>query len=137
MIFRYILYIIVQCTWGLMQTLIGFAFFLINIKRPHSFYKGCIETRWKKRRQGMSLGLFIFVGSDPDVDDVRSHEYGHTVQSLALGPFYIIVCIISVIWANLPYFVNKRLNKNIPYTACFVEKNASRLGEKFTGVKAI
>lgn len=137
MSFRYFLYILVQCTWGIIQTLIGFVFFLINAKCPHTFYKGCIETRWKKHRQGMSLGLFIFVGSDPDMDDVRSHEYGHTIQSLVLGPFYLIVCVISVTWANLPYFVKKRRKKNIPYNSCFVEKNASRLGEHFTGVKAI
>ena len=30
-----ILYILVQCTWGLPQTLLGFILFLINIKSKH------------------------------------------------------------------------------------------------------
>ncbi len=53
-----------------------------------------------------------------------------------LGPLYSVVGIISVVWASLPYFRKLREQKGIPYTACFVEKWASWLGEKVTGEQA-
>lgn len=131
----YSLYIILQCTWGIGQTLIGLVVFLVNIKCRHSFYKGCIATEWNKSDSGISLGLFIFAskGDEP----VKVHEYGHTFQSLVLGPFYLIPGIISMCWGNLPYYRRLRREQGIPYTRCFVERHASRIGEKITGRKAI
>jgi len=134
-----IAYAIVQCTWGFFQTLLGFVIFLVNIRCPHDMYLGCIDTRWKSRG-GMSLGLFIFtpVENSPNAQPIRVHEYGHTIQSLILGPLYLIVVgIISYTWANLPYFKRMRKTKRLPYTACFVESWASGLGEKVTKEKAI
>ena len=132
----YALYMIVQCTWGIGQTLIGLVLFFKNLKCPHSFYRGCIATEWDRPNSGISLGLFIFV---PKSDDsmVKVHEYGHTYQSLVLGPLYLIPGMISIIWANLPYYRRLRREKNVPYTRCFVEKNASRIGERITGEKAV
>ena len=68
---------------------------------------------------------------------MRVHEYGHCIQSVVLGPLYLIVALISVVWANLPYFRNLRREKNIPYTSCFVESWASKWGEWVTREKAI
>lgn len=132
-----ILYVLIQCTWGLLQTLAGFVVFLINIRQPHEFYRGCISTVWNKEHLGVSLGLFIFVEPGSKTLLVRTHEYGHTFQSLVLGPFYFpVVGLISVVWANLPYFRRKRKEKKIKYTACFIESSASRIGERVTGEKA-
>ena len=132
------LYVFLQCTWGLGQTLLGFLFFLAHIKCPHSLYRGCIDTRWNSYA-GLSLGLFIFTPQTDDkyAEQVRVHEYGHTFQSLMLGPLYSLVGIISVTWASLPYFIKLREQKGVPYTACFVEKWASWLGERITGEKAV
>lgn len=131
----YILYAIIQCTWGLGQTLIGFVLFLVNIRCPHHFYRGSIETRWNSKYAGISLGIFIFTPQS-NTEKVRVHEYGHTFQSLVLGPFYLIPGIISMGWGTLPRFREKRRG-GVPYTACFVEWQASKLGEIFTGEKAI
>ena len=38
------IYILIQCTWGLPQTLLGFIVLLINIKNKHYFYHGAIIT---------------------------------------------------------------------------------------------
>ena len=133
------LYVLGQCTWGLAQTALGFLFFLATINRPHRIYRGCIDTQWN-HSGGLSLGLFIFTPPEEQVHShpIRVHEYGHTFQSLMLGPLYLIVVgIISVTWANLPYFRRMRRNRHIPYTACFVESWASALGEKVTGERAI
>lgn len=135
------LYILIQCTWGLGQTLIGLLFFIIHIARPHRFYKGAIETRWNNPSAGLSLGIFIFVPRDEGEyqNGARVHEYGHTIQSLVLGPLYALVGIISVGWGSVvfPILRSTEKYKDIPYTKCFVEYNASWLGEKVTGEKAV
>jgi len=130
-----LLYVFLQCTWGFVQTLLGFILFLIFIRCPHSIYRGCIDTQWNSG-SGLSLGLFIFTPSEKysHSQAFRVHEYGHTIQSLILGPLYLIVVgIISFTWANLPYFKKMRRARSIRYTACFVESWASRIGEKVTG----
>ena len=133
-----VLFIILQCTWGLPQTLIGLGFFLANRRRSHRMYRGCIDTQWK-HHGGLSLGLFIFTPPDDQSNAqlIRVHEYGHCIQSLLLGPLMIFVGIISVAWGNLPYFARLRKEKHLPYTACFVEAWARSWGEKVTGEKAI
>ncbi len=83
------LYALGQCTWGLVQTLAGLVVFLSCLGCRHVFRLGAVVTRWR-RRDALSLGLFIFVpaGEDPRL---LAHEYGHTLQSLALGPLYLPV----------------------------------------------
>ena len=133
------LYVIIQLTWGLSQTLLGLVLYLKNLSRPHEKYLSCINTHWKSGG-GISLGLFIFTpdAKTPNYEKIRVHEYGHTIQSLILGPLYLpFIGIISYTWANLPYFKRLRKEKRIPYTACFVEAWASRLGEWVTGEEAI
>ena len=133
-----VLFVLVQCTWALPQTLIGLGFFIANRKHPRGLYRGSIDTRWDYRG-GLSLGLFIFTPPDSreNAPLIRVHEYGHCIQSLVLGPLMLFVGIISVLWENLPYFSKLRKEKHLPYTACFVEAWASRWGEKVTGEKAI
>ncbi len=127
-------YILLQCTWGLPQTLLGLALFLRYRKRPHSGYRGCVKTDWG-RGGGVSLGLFIFVADAEHTSSperraaLAAHEYGHTLQSLMLGPLYLFtVGIISFTWANAPRFRRLRAEKGIPYSRCFVEGWADRLG---------
>ncbi|MBR5401828.1 MAG: hypothetical protein IK102_08450 [Treponema sp.] len=135
------LYILVHLTWGLGQTIIGFFFFLLHIARPHGRYRCALQTSWKDPYAGLSLGLFIFIPRDQGEyqSGARVHEYGHTVQSLILGPFYAIVGIISVGWGSIifPILKKTRKYKDVPYTKCFIEYWASWLGEKVTGEKAV
>ena len=132
------LFVFLQGTWGVLQSLLGVVIFLKERRCPHMIYRCCIDTHWDKH-SGMSLGLFIFTPREDSTDssEIRVHEYGHCIQSLVLGPFYLIFGIISIFWANLPYFKRLRREKHIPYTACFVESWASRWGERITGEKAI
>lgn len=133
-------YLLVQFTWGLVPSLIGFCFFLANKDRPHRIYRGAIETQWNSKYSGLSLGAFIFTSANPDESynaGVRVHEYGHTIQCLVLGPFFAFVGIISVMWGSFIHpMLQKKRNEEVKYTACFVEYNASWIGEKVTGEKA-
>ncbi len=133
-----ILFVFLQCTWGIVPTMIGAIFFWKLRKYPHRIYRGCIETQWNTR-SGLSLGLFIFTPNDgiPDAEKIRVHEYGHCIQSIVLGPLFVVVGLISLLWGRLPYFEKRRKEKNLPYTSCFVEAWASKWGEMATGEVAI
>lgn len=126
------LYWLLQLTWGILQTFLGFLIFLRNRKCTHFFYNGAIVIRWKGR-SSLSLGLFLFVADHLQgerYDHILHHEFGHTIQSLLLGPLYLIVIgIPSFIWCNLPYF-RKMREKGVSYDAFFIENNASWVGKK-------
>ncbi len=140
------LYVIWQCTWGFLQTLMGFAVFVFHAKCKHFLYHGAVFTVWENSAS-VSLGLFVFVSKRPSFarkhkdkytenqlfDMLVVHEYGHTIQSLILGPLYlIIVGIPSSTWAGMPYLVQKRKREGISYFDFFTESNANYLGEKVT-----
>ncbi|MBR5947953.1 MAG: hypothetical protein IKZ82_04780 [Clostridia bacterium] len=142
---RLFFYTLIQCTWGLIQTLIGFIVFLFNIRRRHFYYHGAIVTVWSLL-SSVSLGMFLFVSGaekkpkrgayklkDVPNSELVVHEYGHTIQSLILGPLYLLIIgLPSLAWANLPVFIKKR-RSGVPYSAFWTERTANSLGEKVTG----
>ena len=88
----------------------------------------------------MSLGLFVFVSETLSQkeegyrEQVIVHEYGHTIQSLILGPLYLIIIgIPSSFWAMTPMMINYRKKNHISYFSFFCERWANYLGEKVTG----
>ena len=142
-----VIYVLIQWTWGFLQTFLGFILLLINIKNEHIFYHGAIITRIKGKTS-ISLGMFAFVGLDLEMDkrlenkipddeiEQRTlvHEYGHTIQSIILGPLYLLIIgIPSSIWAMT--FNNK--GNTISYYSFYTEKWANVLGEKVTKEKSM
>lgn len=145
------LYRLTQCTWGILQTLLGVIVFLLHIKDEHFSFHGAIVTKWKSK-SSVSLGMFVFVTDEPYFYEnlkkeytkeelskrLLVHEYGHTIQSLILGPLYLIVMgIPSTLWGFLPSCYNKRKNENVSYFSFFTERWANCLGEKVTGLKSM
>ena len=123
-------YFLGQCSWGCIQNLLGLFLFLFNYDKPHFYYHVTIICEWSYL-SGLSLGCFIFVPDHND-EDILNHEYGHTIQSLILGPFYLLVIgLPSLIWCNLPYFKRRRTIKHISYYSFYTEKWANRLVEKY------
>ena len=128
-------YIVLQILWGFPQTLLGFAVFLRLRKLPHYRYHGAVVTEWK-RSSGVSLGLFVFIPEGSFGKDFIVHEYGHTIQSLLLGPIYLLVVgVPSVLWCNLRCFATLRKKKGVSYQKLYTERWANWLGEKTTGEK--
>ena len=97
------------------------------------------------------MGMFIFTPCEPAADDqskhaqkeraycerVAIHEYGHTFQSLLLGPFYLFVIgLPSIVWAGSKRLSRMRREKHIPYTRFYCERWASSWGEKVTKEEA-
>ena len=145
------LYCFTQCTWGFLQTLVGFVVFLLNIRCKHYIYHGAVITEWNNSAS-VSLGLFVFVTKDPyfthslrgrfTKDDLARrllvHEYGNTIQSLFFGPLYLLVMgIPSSYWGNSPLCAKKRRTQNLSYFSFVTEKWANHLGEKVTGEKSM
>ncbi len=139
--------ILIQYTWGILQTLCGTVLFMLNINRKHYWYRNAVVTEWQ-RRGSVSLGLFLFVEvsrrtaakSFRDVGEERTtrhlimHEYGHSVQSMILGPLYLpIIGIPSLIWCNVPYFDRKRQREKISYYSFYPEKWANSISNRITG----
>ena len=123
-------YTAAQWTWGLPQTLIGAALYAAHRKDDHFEYRGAVATAWNKDT-GISLGKFIFVPRRAGGNAGRfllEHEYGHTLQSLILGPFYLLaVGAPSMLWNRLPYFKNKRRKTGKSYYSAPFEKTANIL----------
>jgi len=124
----------------MLQTIVGFFVFLRYIKCKHFIYHGAVFTEWKNPDASMSLGLFVFVSEtlsdkeDGYREQVIVHEYGHTIQSLILGPLYLIIIgIPSSFWAMTPMMINYRKKNHISYFSFFCERWANYLGEKVTG----
>lgn len=120
---RFILFI-----WQLPQNIVGFIVFIYCrlFGRKSQIYKGKIATLWLFPG-GLSMGDFIFVHKDYDYNLIQ-HEYGHTFQSLYLGPLYLfIIGIPSLIWAG--FFGKYRNKKHISYYSFYPEKWADKLGE--------
>ena len=120
-----------QWTWGLPQTLAGALLYLKHRDSEHFDYKGARATVWD-RDEGVSLGKFIFVPRDgkKEVSDfLLHHEYGHTIQSLVLGPLYLhLIGAPSMLWNRHPYFINKRRKTGKSYYSVIFERTANVLG---------
>lgn len=137
------LYTAAQWTWGLPQTLAGAGLYLRHRKDPHFDYNGAKVTAWD-RDSGVSLGKFIFVPAEKrrqsgsgDRKNVKvnsfllEHEYGHTIQSLLLGPAYLfLVGIPSFAWNRLPFFDRKRKKTGKSYYSAVFERTASEFGSR-------
>ncbi|MGM9550090.1 MAG: hypothetical protein ACI3V5_09635 [Faecousia sp.] len=145
------LYRLWQCTWGCIQTVLGFLVFLHHRNEKHYSYHGAIITQWSSK-SSVSLGMFVFVTAEPLfyvklkeeyskeelLGRLQVHEYGHTIQSLIFGPLYLIVMgIPSTLWGFLPNLNRKRREKQISYFSFFTEKWANILGEMVTGEKSM
>ena len=128
---------LLNCTWGILQTLIGFIGFLIFIRKEHYWYKGGVVTVIPGGWGGISLGAFIFVGANvpkrrAPASDLVNHEYGHCLQSILLGPFYLLVIgLPSIIWAGCFNDWRKKHNKSYYWLYC------ERWADKWGGVKRI
>ena len=128
-------HILLQCLWGAPQTLLGLLLFILQYRRPHYRYHNAVVTEWQAKAS-VSLGPFIFLTANAGQHKSRIlfHEYGHTVQSLLLGPLYLPAAgLPSVLWAGLPVCKWLRRRKNLSYFSVYPENWADRLGQRVTG----
>lgn len=126
------LYYLLNYTWGLLPTLLGWLLYLCCM--PFAYYRSKrygrrfigfnTESGW-----GFSLGTSIFI-SDCTAEYVIPHEIGHTIQNAIFGPFQIIlVDIPSAIrfwYREILVRRGKKLTKK--YDDIWFESSATSLG---------
>lgn len=115
--------------WQLPQNVVGILWLNINL----IFYYGVnhittinenidvyeIPTKFGS----VSLGKYIICSKNPSENTIK-HEYGHCIQSMYLGPLYLIIIgIPSFIWACIYQYTNKS------YYWFYTEKWADKLGK--------
>jgi len=123
----------------------GLVLFLFFINKPHFWYKSSVVTvgaslRSTKIKGGLSLGLFTFISLNMDKEQIADsglvkHEYGHTLQSSFLGPFFLpVVGLPSLIWARCFAGWRKKHSKDYFsfYTESWADKWAKRSKEEKT-----
>lgn len=133
------MYYVLQFTWGIIQNVVGLCLYLANIGRRHFRYNSAVVTVWGSRHGSMGLGMFIFISEtamNDDRDFTLTHEYGHTIQSIILGPLFLpVIGLPSLLWAGLPIFRKYREKRSVSYYRMYTERWANFLGER--AVKSI
>jgi hypothetical protein len=117
---KYILYL-----WQLPQNIIGLIIVLIT--KAHSMTHVNLGIKYyysNKCSIQISLGYYIIL-SEVKNSVILRHEYGHQLQSMYLGPFYIIILLLLIISNSYKNLTHKDINwyYNLP-----LEKWADKLG---------
>ena len=131
-----VLFWLVHLTWGLPQTLVGAVIAFRFRRSRHEWFHGALVTHWPSLR-GLSMGPFIFAREDRGDGSERRqvvHEFGHCIQSLISGPFYLLIFAIpSLMWAGIGALARWREEHGISYYSFFTERLANYFGERSTG----
>ena len=125
------LFTLLHWTWQLPQTLIGwFVYQYIKFKDKNciideNYHKTghyAVMTKSEDFMGGVSLGRYVFTNMQDGMISYR-HEFGHSIQSLILGPLYLI--IIGIPSSLLAYNISDALNKR--YYWFYTEKWADSI----------
>lgn len=112
--------------WQLPQNLVGLVVLCFCAHKEKCSVAGIDFYYSKTFPGGISLGRYIIIGSKNS--DTVKHEHGHQIQSMYLGPLYLLVVgLPSIIWAGLygsviPYSHNG-------YYRFYTESWADKLGK--------
>lgn len=109
--------------WQLPQNLIGLLLLLWFGKRAKvAAYRGRTFYVAERMHGGISLGKYILL-SPKKAESERTfrHEYGHSRQSLYLGPLYLLVI-------GIPSIFHASIHRTGDYYHFYTERWADRLG---------
>lgn len=131
-----------QFTYGLLQNIAGLcmlAIYKAKGSKSEWYHNALITYIDKKNFGGVSLGMFIFITDKAEGDklnDYRIHEFGHTVQTMILGPLWLLVIALpSFIWCGLPALNKWRKDNDISYYWLYCEGWSNLCGLWYTKEK--
>jgi len=123
----------VQWTWGAAQnTLGGIVYLALSASNPTGeFYGAKVVEVPTSGFGGLTLGKYIMVGKGSlNSTNLLTHEYGHTVQSLYLGPLYLVVIgLPSLTWAQ--FGGDYRRANGVGYYSFYTESWANDLAREW------
>ena len=97
--------------WQLPQHIIAYVIMFVNRKslKPMINNDGILYYLVDNLfNSGISLGNYIFLDTDVYYDyKTIKHEHGHQIQSLILGPLYLIVIGLPSIIGNIVYRIKR------------------------------
>ena len=132
---RHMLFDSVMWSWCLPQTLVGLGMRLYFGKQPRDRFHGASVVHHNAKFGGVSMGMYTFVNGrykPGQMERTRLHEYGHCIQSLMLGPlFLLVIALPSSIWCNLPVCEKYRARTGKSYYDFYTEKWANSLADRF------
>ena len=129
-----VLFYAIQWTHGVLQNLLGAVIALfVKLRHPDrksERFRYARVFRWNQPGS-MSLGMFLFLGKYGESEEryVIRHEYGHSLQSLILGPLYLpVIGLPSFLRANVPVFAKNWRSGRKDYYDFYPERWANKLG---------
>jgi hypothetical protein len=125
---------IIRLLWEFPQVILSGFFFVFLSSKIKDFKEigSSVITYAGEKWGGISLGPFIFICEKLRNERTEKHEYGHSIQSMILGPLYLpIIGIPSFLHASL-FSLYCLLKKKLPkrsYYSFYTEKWADKLGK--------
>lgn len=113
-ILSYLIYWLIQCTWGLLMTSIGAVAALVLLVTGHKpkalgpavYFE--IGESWG----GINLGPF-FICSKDACDLTKKHEFGHSIQNMIWGPLMPFIIGIPSLIRSMLRRESNRLKKSL------------------------
>lgn len=93
--------------WEVIQNTIGLIEVRTHKLTPSHKFKGC-QIYYITHDDSHCTGKYIFINKYADEHIILRHEYGHRIQSMILGPLYMLVVFIPSFLHYL-YFSHKML----------------------------
>lgn len=131
-------YFLIQMTWGILTFLAGFIvtlFVRIFVSNAVTRKNGWgVITSFGGNWGGLALGPFAFCGNYKEgssfYDHTRKHEFGHSIQVLFMGPFFIFIVAIP---SALRYWYYRLTpgKKHKEYDDVWFEGTATKWGTKW------
>jgi hypothetical protein len=113
--------------WEIIQNTVGWIEFKYHhLKIDHRFKNSYII--YIDYFDSHVLGKYIFINPKTDENIILRHEYGHRVQSIILGPFYLFLIFIP---SFLHYLIFEKSGKDwSEYYKFYTENWADNLTKK-------
>lgn len=112
--------------WQLPQLALGLTLVLVLRASKRERHRGTAVYEAPRPRGGVSFGPIIIMNRNSHSRRLLAHEYGHSCQSVILGPLYLLVVgLPSVTFAML---TRAGVFRRETYFARFPENWADRLG---------
>lgn len=119
---------VLKFIWQLPQVIVAFIYYCYLKYKDEIIdtctYQGTVVFIKRNSVGSVTLGQHIFL-SPRATDNTIKHEWGHTRQSLILGPLYLIIIgIPSLLWCA----IHRAIAPNKSYNWLYTEAWADRLG---------
>lgn len=118
---------VLKYIWQLPQNIIALiylSYLIVENQIPAITKYKEIKVYTKYSSGSVTFGNYIFISSKATENTIK-HEYGHTRQSLYLGPLYLIIIgIPSILWA----MIHKTIAPDKLYSWFYTEAWADKLG---------